>query len=154
MSDSPDNTPALPEEPFRLALCYEVSANDFKRAGEASTDIKKHLLALGIAPDIVRRAAIAVYEGEINMVIHAEGGKLTVTVTDDVIRMEFEDKGPGIADIDRAMQAGFSTASEMVRNMGFGAGMGLPNMKQYSDEIQIHSVKDVGTTVTMKIYLH
>ncbi|MBR0165038.1 MAG: ATP-binding protein [Lachnospiraceae bacterium] len=138
---------------FRLALCYDVRPNDFRRAGEASTDLKMRLQGLHLAPDIVRRAAIAMYEGEINMVIHAEGGVITVTVTDGEIRMVFEDKGPGIPDIDKAMQAGYSTASEMVRNMGFGAGMGLPNMKQYSDDIQIESKEGIGTTVTMRIFL-
>ena len=136
-----------------LDFVYTIAANDFTRAGEASTDVKKKLKTMGMPPDVVRRVAIAIYEGEINMVIHAEGGKITVTVNDDEIRMVLADKGPGIADIEKAMTAGYSTAPENVRNLGFGAGMGLPNMKKYTDSLEIETELGVGTTVTMTIKL-
>ncbi len=136
-----------------LDFVYTIAANDFTRAGEASTDVKKKLKTMGMPPDVVRRVAIAIYEGEINMVIHAEGGKITVTVNDDEIRMVLADKGPGIADIEKAMTAGYSTAPENVRNLGFGAGMGLPNMKKYTDSLEIATELGVGTTVTMTIKL-
>ncbi len=136
-----------------LDFVYTIAANDFTRAGEASTDVKKKLKTMGMPPDVVRRVAIAIYEGEINMVIHAEGGKITVTVNDDEIRMVLADKGPGIADIEKAMTAGYSTAPENVRNLGFGAGMGLPNMKKYTDTLDIETELGVGTTVTMTIKL-
>lgn len=134
-----------------LVLTYDVSSDDFTRAGEASSDTKKLLKQLGIAPEIVRKVAIAMYEGEINMVIHANGGKITVTIAPDKITMVLADTGPGIADVKRAMQAGYSTAPDDVRSLGFGAGMGLPNMKKYSDEMSINSVVGKGTTVTMVV---
>ena len=134
-----------------LVLTYDVSSDDFTRAGEASSDTKKLLKQLGIAPEIVRKVAIAMYEGEINMVIHADGGKITVTITPDKITMVLADTGPGIADVEQAMQAGYSTAPDDVRSLGFGAGMGLPNMKKYSDEMSISSVVGKGTTVTMVV---
>ena len=134
-------------------LKYQISGDDFTRAGEASTDVKKKLKMLGVAPDAVRRVAIALYEGEINMVIHANGGEITVTVTDRDITMVLADVGPGIPDIEKAMTAGYSTASDEVRSLGFGAGMGLPNMKKYSDVFDIQTELGVGTTVTMKVNL-
>ena len=102
---------------------------------------------------MIRRTAIAMYEGEINMVIHADGGTITVTISDTDITMVLADTGPGIPDIDQAMQEGFSTAREEVRSLGFGAGMGLPNMKRYSDEMHIDTVVGKGTTITMKVNL-
>ena len=134
-------------------LKYHVSGDDFTRAGEASTDVKKKLKMLGVAPDAVRRVAIALYEGEINMVIHADGGEITVTVTDHDVTMVLADVGPGIPDVEKAMTAGYSTASDEVRNLGFGAGMGLPNMKKYSDVFDLKTTVGVGTTVTMKVNL-
>lgn len=131
---------------------YEVVANDFAKAGAASTDAKKKMKEIGLPADIVRRAAVAIYEGEINMVIHANGGEITITVDDGSILMVLADRGPGIGDVGKAMEAGFSTAQENVRNLGFGAGMGLPNMKKYTDELFVDSKQGKGTTVTMRIY--
>ena len=134
-----------------LSLKYVVDNQDFTRAGEASSDVKKKLKMMGVPPEAVRKVAIAMYEGEINMVIHANGGEITVEITPTQIIMILKDNGPGIADIEQAMQAGWSTASENIRALGFGAGMGLPNMKKYSDEMDIDTVLGVGTTVTMKV---
>lgn len=134
-----------------LSLKYTVDSQDFTRAGEASSDVKKKLKMMGVPPEAVRKVAIAMYEGEINMVIHANGGEITVDITPTQIIMILKDNGPGIADIEQAMQAGWSTASENIRALGFGAGMGLPNMKKYSDEMDIDTVLGVGTTVTMKV---
>ena len=136
-----------------LEFRYNVDGEDFTRAGEASTDIKRKLKTMGFEPDIIRRVAIAIYEGEINMVIHADGGEIKVTINDECILMVLADKGPGIADIEKAMTAGYSTAPEDVRSLGFGAGMGLPNMKKFTDELSIETEIGIGTTVTMKIYL-
>ena len=136
-----------------IRLNYEISPDDFTRAGEASSDVKKKLKQLGVSPEAIRKVAIAMYEGEINMVIHADGGTITVDITDDNIRIVLADRGPGIADVEKAMEAGFSTAPENVRSLGFGAGMGLPNMKKYSDEMKIDTVLGVGTTVTMNIHM-
>jgi anti-sigma regulatory factor (Ser/Thr protein kinase) len=132
-----------------IKLEYTVSHEDFTRAGEASSDLKKMLKQLGVSPDVVRKVAIAMYEGEINMVIHANGGVITVYISPTQITMILKDVGPGIPDIDRAMQAGYSTAPDNIRSLGFGAGMGLPNMKKYSDDMKIDTVLGVGTTVTM-----
>ena len=136
-----------------MSLHYDVCADDFKAAGEASSDVKNKLKVMGFPPDIVRRVAIAMYEGEINMVIHANGGTITVEISHDSIRMILADTGPGIADIDKAMEKGYSTAPEEVRALGFGAGMGLPNMKKYSDYMNIETTIGVGTTVTMDVHL-
>ena len=134
-----------------LHLTYQVPGDDFTRAGEASGDVKHKLKKLGYEPDAVRRVSIAMYEGEINMVIHAEGGKITVAISPEKIMMVLADKGPGIPDIDLAMQAGYSTAPDAIRALGFGAGMGLPNMKKYSDEMKIETEIGVGTTITMVV---
>lgn len=130
---------------------YNVDGDDFTRAGEASSALKQVLKKLNLPPDIIRRCAIAIYEGEINMVIHAEGGIIDVDIYPDKIVMVLKDKGPGIPDIDLAMQEGYSTANEDVISLGFGAGMGLPNMKRSSDEIKIETQLNVGTTVTMVV---
>ena len=135
-----------------VKLSYIVSCDDFTRAGEASGDVKRHLKKMGSSPEVVRKVAIAMYEGEINMVIHAKGGEISVEISPDEIVMILKDVGPGIPDIDQAMKAGYSTAPDNVRALGFGAGMGLPNMKQYSDEMKIETELGVGTTVTMKVY--
>lgn len=132
-----------------IVLKYEVSPEDFTRAGEASSDVKSKLKQLGIPPAAIRKVAIAMYEGEINMVIHADGGEITVEISPEEIKMVLADRGPGIPDIDQAMQAGWSTAPDEIRSLGFGAGMGLPNMKKYSDEMSIETELGVGTTVTM-----
>ena len=133
-----------------LELRYQVPGDDFSRAGEASSSVKRTLKELGFPPALVRRVAIAMYEAEINMVIHAEGGEVTAQITPQQIDIEFADVGPGIPDIDLAMQEGYSTASADVRDLGFGAGMGLPNMKKYADDMQISSVLGVGTTVLLQ----
>ena len=134
-----------------LEFTYEISDEDFTRAGEASSDVKKKLKKLGVSPDVIRRVSIALYEGEINMVIHANGGKITIQIAEDKITMILDDKGPGIPDIAKAMTAGYSTAPDNVRNLGFGAGMGLPNMKKNTDSIDIETKLGVGTKVTMTI---
>ena len=136
-----------------VKLHYEVSGDDFTRAGEASGDVKRVLKELGFDPDVVRNVSIAMYEGEINMVIHGGGGHITVEISPECITMSLVDHGPGIKDISLAMQEGWSTAPESVRNLGFGAGMGLPNMKKYSDEMEIQSVVGEGTTVDMKVHV-
>ena len=137
----------------QLIFTYIIDGNDFTRAGEASSSVKNKLKMLGVSSEAIRKTAIAMYEGEINMVIHADGGTITVTISDMDITMILADKGPGIPDIDQAMQEGFSTAREEVRSLGFGAGMGLPNMKRYSDEMHIDTVIGQGTTITMKVNL-
>lgn len=136
-----------------LELKYTVSRDDFARAGEASGSLKKTLKTLGFSPDLVRRVAIAMYEAEINMVIHANGGEITATVTPEELVIVFADVGPGIPDIGLAMTAGYSTATDDVRDMGFGAGMGLPNIKKYADELEIQTQVGVGTTVTMRFQI-
>jgi anti-sigma regulatory factor (Ser/Thr protein kinase) len=136
-----------------INFTYQISGDDFSRAGEASSDVKNKLKRMGIASSVIRKVAIALYEGEINMVIHANGGTIDVSIGDDGIQLVLADQGPGIPDINQAMQAGFSTASEEVRSLGFGAGMGLPNMKKNSDEMHIDTEIGVGTTVTMHINL-
>lgn len=136
-----------------IHLSYNVCADDFTRAGEASSDLKSKLKQLDLDPEIIRKVAICMYEGEINMVIHANGGKIDVDVTPQYIKMTLKDEGPGISDIQKAMIAGYSTASENIRSLGFGAGMGLPNMKKYSDSLDIDTKVGVGTTVTMTINL-
>lgn len=132
-----------------IALDYEVDGQDFSRAGEASSDVKQKLKLLGIPPAITRRVAIALYEGEINMVIHADGGNIHVEITPDKIKMVLADTGPGIPDVEAAMQEGWTTASDLTRDLGFGAGMGLPNMKNNTDEMIIDTVVGEGTTITM-----
>ncbi|MBQ7034992.1 MAG: ATP-binding protein [Clostridia bacterium] len=134
-----------------IVLNYQVDGEDFSTAGEASSAVKKALKQLGFSPDVIRRVAIAMYEGEINMVIHADGGEATAEISQEEIRIILADRGPGIKDIDLAMQEGYSTAPEEVRNLGFGAGMGLPNIKKYSDELKIESTPGVGTTLRILI---
>jgi anti-sigma regulatory factor (Ser/Thr protein kinase) len=136
-----------------LIFHFDVDGEDFTSAGQASVQIKKDLRQLGISPEIIRRVSIAMYEGEINMVIHANGGTVDVKVCEDCIEMVLADKGPGIKNIEQAMQEGFSTASDNTRSLGFGAGMGLPNMKRYTDSMEIESTVGVGTTVRMKVNL-
>ena len=136
-----------------LTFEYQVPGDDFTRAGEASSSVKNKLKMMGVDSGAIRRVAIAMYEGEINMVIHAGGGAIKVMVTDDNIQIILADTGPGIPDVEKAMQLGYSTAPEEVRSLGFGAGMGLPNMKKYSDSMQIDTEVGKGTTVTMDIHL-
>lgn len=134
-----------------IHLTYTISPDDFTRAGEASSDVKSKLKQMGVNPEAVRKVAIAMYEGEINMVIHANGGSIEVVISPEDVTMSLADSGPGIKDINQAMQAGFSTAPDNIRALGFGAGMGLPNMKKYADAMDIESQAGVGTTVTMKV---
>ena len=137
----------------KLVFHFDVQGNDFTSAGQASVKVKKNLRQLGFDAETIRRVSIAMYEGEINMVIHAGGGTADVVVSEDAIEIILEDHGPGIKDIDAAMQEGFSTAPDNVRNLGFGAGMGLPNMKRYTDDMKIESVVGEGTTITMTVML-
>ena len=135
----------------KLIFRYDVSGDDFTSAGQASVQVKKNLRQLGLDADTIKRVSIAMYEGEINMVIHAGGGIAEVSVSENCIEIILDDKGPGIADIDKAMQAGYSTAPDSIRSLGFGAGMGLPNMKKNSDSMQITSVVGEGTRIVMKV---
>ncbi|MBR0350106.1 MAG: anti-sigma regulatory factor [Clostridia bacterium] len=135
-----------------VKLHYDVNAYDFICAGEASGKLKRSLKDLGFDATLIRKVAIAVYEAEINMVIHAEGGVIDATITPEDITVVLADKGPGIPDIELAMKEGYSTAPENVRSLGFGAGMGLPNIKKYTDEMDIETEIGVGTTITLKIY--
>ena len=134
-----------------IVFRYRVDGDDFTSAGQASVQVKKNLRQLGLDTETIRRVSIAMYEGEINMVIHAGGGTAEVRVTSDRIIITLEDSGPGIKDIDQAMQAGYSTAPDNIRSLGFGAGMGLPNMKKNSDEMTIESTVGVGTKIVMQI---
>ncbi|MBQ8794970.1 MAG: ATP-binding protein [Clostridia bacterium] len=134
-----------------LTFHFDVDGDDFTSAGQASVQIKKSLRQLGIAPETIRRVSIAMYEGEINMVIHAGGGEADVSVNENEVIITLTDHGPGIPNIEQAMQEGFSTAPDAIRSLGFGAGMGLPNMKRYSDYMDIQSEVGKGTTITMKV---
>ena len=128
---------------------FEVAGGDFERAGEASAKIKRMLQHLGVAADIVRRIAIGTYEAEMNVIIHAGGGKVAAEVFSDETKITVSDSGPGIPDIEKALQEGWSTAPDYARQMGFGAGMGLPNMVKCSDDFNIQSQVGVGTVITM-----
>jgi anti-sigma regulatory factor (Ser/Thr protein kinase) len=132
---------------------YIVDGENFTSAGEASVAVKKMLRQLHLDPEVIRRVSIAMYEGEINMVIHANGGTADVYVYSDRVKIVLTDVGPGIENIELAMQEGFSTAKDNVRSLGFGAGMGLPNMKKYTDKMEIDSTVGKGTTVTMEVML-
>ena len=134
-----------------ICLHYDVDGTDFTLAGENSSKVKKMLNKLGFDPEAVRKTAIAMYEGEINMVIHANGGSIDVEISPEKIVAVLKDTGPGIKDVEQAMREGFSTASNQVRELGFGAGMGLPNMKKYSDDMKIDTKIGEGTTVTLTI---
>lgn len=135
-----------------LTLRYEVPGDDFTRAGEASSDVKRKLKQLGYNPEAIRKVAIAMYEGEINMVIHAGGGEAVVDIDPRQVHVVLRDHGPGIPDVEKAMQEGWSTAPDNVRNLGFGAGMGLPNIKKYTDEFRIDTTVGEGTTLTMTVF--
>lgn len=134
-----------------IKLHYDIDGSDFTTAGAASSDAKRILKKIGISSETVRRVSIAMYEGEINMIIHAGGGTADVEIDEHIITITLVDHGPGIPDIGLAMQEGWSTAPEEVRNLGFGAGMGLPNMKKYSDTFDIASQVGVGTKVVMTV---
>ena len=134
-----------------VKLHYDVSGGDFTSAGNASVQAKKALRQMGFDPDSIRRVAIAMYEGEINMVIHANGGTADILVYPDAIEIILADEGPGIPDVNLAMQEGYSTAPDNIRSLGFGAGMGLPNMKKHTDDMKIDTVVGEGTTITMRV---
>ena len=136
-----------------LVFHFDVDGENFTSAGQASTQVKKNLRQLGLPTELIRRVSIAMYEGEINMVIHANGGTADVVVTEDHIEIILKDTGPGIENVEQAMQEGFSTATDTIRSLGFGAGMGLPNMKRYTDSMDIDTVVGVGTTITMRVNL-
>ncbi len=128
---------------------YKVARDDYARAGKVSSDIKQTLATVGIDTAVLRRIAVATYESEINMIIHAWGGDITMDVFDNgTIQLIFADPGPGIPDLEKAMTPGWSTASEKARDMGFGAGMGLPNIKRVSDEFDVVTSEN-GTTLTL-----
>ena len=132
---------------------FDVDGEDFSSAGEASVLVTKKLRPLGVPADVIRKVSIAMYEGEINMVIHANGGAADVTVTDSEVIIVLADSGPGIPDVSLAMKEGYSTARDNIRALGFGAGMGLPNMKKYTDSMKIDTEVGVGTTITMTVKL-
>jgi len=131
---------------------YKIIANDFSLAGKGSSDIKKNLKILGIDPKVIRKVAIVSYEAEINMVIHSYGGELHCDIYENKIVIVSDDVGPGIADVELAMTEGYSTASSTVRELGFGAGMGLPNMKRWSDDFEINTQKN-GTKIFMTVLI-
>ena len=132
-------------------LHFEVPGDDFTRAGEASAAVKRTLKQLGFPSDAIRRVAIAMYEGEINMVIHAGGGEADIDILPDKVTVVLTDHGPCITDVEKAMQEGWSTAPDNIRSLGFGAGMGLPNMKKYTDQMAIETVIGAGTTMTLTV---
>ena len=134
-----------------LKLHYDVAGDDFVSCGHATEDVRRTLKSIGIPADVIRKVSIAMYEGEINMVIHAGGGVAEVFVEPESISIVLTDHGPGIADVSLAMQEGFSTAPDNIRALGFGAGMGLPNMKRYTDEMNIETELGKGTKITMKV---
>ena len=136
-----------------IKLRYDVDGDDFVSCGHASEDVKRTLKNIGLPASVIRNVAIAMYEGEINMVIHANGGVAEVVIYEDRIVITLSDTGKGIADIEQAMQEGFSTATDAIRELGFGAGMGLPNMKKYSDNMKIESEVGKGTVVTLEFML-
>jgi len=135
-----------------LERCFNITGGDFTNAGEASSKIKRILGQAGIHPQVIRRVIISTYEAEMNVVCYAKRGTLTLLVTPKLLRIRVEDEGCGIEDVDLAMREGYSTASNKIREMGFGAGMGLPNIKKNSDEFRISSVVGQGTVVEVTIH--
>ena len=138
----------------RFTLRYDIIGKDFDRAGESSSKLKKALKRMGIPPDILRRVAIATYEAEMNAVIYTDGGKLVVRVTPERIAVEVSDSGPGIEDVAKAMKPGFSTATDWVRELGFGAGMGLPNIKKCADDMHLESTVGEGTQLSFSVNIN
>jgi len=135
-----------------IVLEFELKASIFDVAGEASSKTKRVLQQIGVRADVIRRIAISTYEGEMNTIIHSFGGIMRVVIFSDRTEISFEDQGPGIADVDLAMQEGYSTASDDVREMGFGAGMGLPNMARCTDKLDIQSEVGIGTKIMMVVF--
>ena len=138
----------------RLKLEYDIEGGDFTKAGLASSAVKKVLKQLNLAPQHIKRIAVAMYEAEVNIVAHAFKGNMQVEIDAEKVYLKFEDEGPGIENIDQAMEEGYSTASEEVRQMGFGAGMGLPNMKRNIDEMSVSSEVNKGTTVELTAFIN
>lgn len=136
-----------------MKLIYEVEGGNFSKAGNASSAVKKTLKQLNVDPKIVKRTVVALYEAEVNIVAHAYRGSITVNINTSSIHIILDDDGPGIPDIELAMRQGYSTASTKVREMGFGAGMGLPNIKKNVDELKVTSIVNKGTKVEMITYL-
>ena len=136
-----------------MVTSFEVEGGDFTRAGYASSSVKKMLKQLSVSPAIIKRVVVALYESEVNIVAHAYRGVINVEVEPGFIHMVLKDEGPGIPNIEQAMQRGFSTASSKVREMGFGAGMGLPNISENADDFHIESVVNKGTTLTITVKL-
>ncbi|MDD3788288.1 MAG: ATP-binding protein [Petrimonas sp.] len=134
-----------------MKLQYEIQGGDFSAAGRASSEVKKTLKQLNISPQVIRKISVALYEAEVNVVAHAFKGDMKVDINPDRIFVKIEDEGPGIKDIAKAMEEGFSTATDEVRQMGFGAGMGLPNIKRNTDEMRLTSVMGEGTTLEMMV---
>ncbi len=132
---------------------YPIHHGDYTRAGEASADIKRQLRQLGVGSATLRRIAVAAYEMELNIIIHSLGGSMTLVVDNDGIKLSSRDEGPGIPDVSKAMSEGFSTADEVARGLGFGAGMGLPNMRRNADQFEIESVMGQGTQIRMLFLL-
>ena len=133
-----------------LKMSYDVAGNDFETAGEASAKIKKMLQRIGVPAEVVRRIAIGTYEAEMNAIIHAGGGNVAAETFTDVTVITVSDQGPGIPDVDKALEEGYSTAPDYIRQMGFGAGMGLPNMVKCSDEFHVDTAVGQGTTIVMR----
>jgi len=138
----------------RLLLEYDIAAKDFDRAGQSASELKKTLYRLGISPEVVRRVAIAAFEAEVNIIVFSDGGKLTVSVCSDRITLAASDRGPGIPDTELAMQPSYSTAPDWIREMGFGAGMGLSNIKNCADEMSLVSQVGKGTDLEVIIHLN
>lgn len=136
-----------------IKLHFNIPGDDFSTAGEASSTVKKRLSQLGIDPQKIKKAAISMYEAELNAVIHAHGGYADIEISNDKIVINIIDNGPGIPDISLAMKEGYSTAPDYVREMGFGAGMGMPNMKRYADEMEVQSEVGKGTAVKLVVNL-
>ena len=134
-----------------MEMQFDIVGGDFTSAGTASSEVKSVLKSLGVTPMVIRKIAVALYESEVNVVAHAFRGKMFVKIESDAVFVRIEDEGPGIEDIDKAMEEGFSTASDKVREMGFGAGMGLPNIKRNTDEMVLSSVPGQGTVLKLMV---
>ncbi len=137
-----------------MELKYKIQGGNFNRAGNASSEVKKVLKQINVDPKIIKRIVVSLYEGEVNIVAHAFNGEILVNIDTEKITISLKDSGPGIVDIDKAMELGYSTASPAVREMGFGAGMGLANMKKNTDSMTISSEVNVGTDVVLINYLN
>jgi anti-sigma regulatory factor (Ser/Thr protein kinase) len=136
-----------------MKFAYKIEGGDFTHAGDASSDVKKRLKQLNVDPFLIKRIVVALYEAEVNVVAHAYNGEIEVNIETDKVYIVLKDKGPGIPDIKQAMKEGFSTASAKVREMGFGAGMGLPNIQKNADVLNIDSIVGEGTTLEITTYL-